>query len=187
MSVLIYWSWFFPVYKLSRIQTFLCCIFSLFFTTPKTIRNPFALKHCPQRKPFKTLGNTSLSNALLRMLERCLSIYTGPDSFPYTNFPVLHFFCNSLRPQKKFLTPFALKHCPQRKPFKTLGNTSPSKALLRMLERCLSIYTGPDSFPYTNFPVYKLSPVAFFSSFFTTPKTNLNPFCSQALSPKKTL
>ena len=41
--------------------------------------------------------------------------------------------------------------------FKTVGNTDPSKALLRMLERCLSIYTGPDSFQYTNFPVYKLS------------------------------
>ena len=62
-----------------------------------------------------------------------------------------------------------------------------SKALLRMLERCLSIYTGPDSFPYTNFPVYKLSRIAFFWLFFTTPKTILNPFCSQALSPKKTL
>ena len=126
------------------------------------------------------------------MLERCLSIYTGSDSFPYTNFPVyklsrVAFFCHSLRPPKQILTPFALKHFPQRKPFKTLGNTSPPKTLLRMLERCLSIYTGPDSFPYTNFPVYKLSRVAFFSSFFTTLKTNLNPFCSQALSPKKTL
>ena len=118
------------------------------------------------------------------MLERCLSIYTGPDSFRYTNFPVyklsrIAFFRYSLLPQKQFLTPFALKHCPQRKPFKTLGNNSPSEALLRMLERCLSIYTGLDSFPYTNFPVYKLSCVAFFSLLFTTQKTNLNPFCSQ--------
>ena len=107
------------------------------------------------------------SKALLRMLERFLSIYTGPDSFLYTNFPVyklsrVAFFRYSLLPPKQFSTPFALKHCPQRKPFKTLGNTAPSKALLRMLERRLSIYTGPDSFPNTNFPVYKLSRVAFF-------------------------
>ena len=86
-----------------------------------------------------------------------MAIYSGPDSFPYTNFPVyklshVAFFRHYFLPQKQILTPFALKHCPQRKPFKTLGNTSPSKALLRMLERCLSIYTGPDSFPYTNFP-----------------------------------
>ena len=59
--------------------------------------------------------------------------------------------------------------------------------LLRMLERCLSIYTGPDSFLYTNFPVYKLSRVAFFRHSLLPPKTILNPFCSQALSPKKTL
>ena len=148
--------------------------------------------------------------ALLRMLERCLAIYTGPDSFPYTNFPVYKlfriqtflytnfpvyklslvafFFTILYYPQnnsKPLLLSSIVKHCPQRNPFKTLGNTSPSKALLRMLERCLSIYTGPDSFPYTNFPVYKLSRVAFFSSFFTIPKTILNPFCSQALSPKK--
>ena len=45
-----------------------------------------------------------------------------------------------------------------------------SKALLRMLERCLSIYTGPDSFPYTNFPVYKLSRVAFFRYSLLPPK-----------------
>ena len=87
--------------------------------------------------------------------------------FPVFNFPVyklsrVAFFRYSLLPPKQFLTPFALKHCPQRKPFKTLGNNFPSKALFRMLERCLSIYTGPDSFPYTNFPVYKLSRIAFF-------------------------
>ena len=50
---------------------------------------------------------------------------------------------------------FALKQCPKRKPSETLGNTSPSKALLRMLETCLSIYTGLESFPYTKLPVYK--------------------------------
>ena len=127
------------------------------------------------------------------MLERCLSIYTGPDSFPYTNFPVyklsrVAFFRYSLLPPKQFLTPFALKHCPQRKPFKTLGNTSPSKALLRMLERCLSIYTGPDSFPYTNFPVYKLSRVAFFRHSLLPQKQILTPFalkhCPQSKSFK---
>ena len=105
------------------------------------------------------------------MLERCLSIYTGPDSFPYTNFPVLHFFRHSLLPPKQILTPFALKHCPQRKSFKTLGNTSPSKALLRMLERCLSLYTGPDSFPYTNFPVDNVS--YFFSMYSTVKSPNI--------------
>ena len=139
----------FPVYKLSH-------VFRHYLLPQKQILTPFALKHCPQRKTFKTLGNTSPSKALSRMLERCLSIYTGPDSFPYTNFPVYKLsrvFRHYLLPQKQILTPFALKHCPQRKTFKTLGNTSPSKALLRMLERCLSIYTGPDSFPYTNFPV----------------------------------
>ena len=131
MSVCIYWSWFFPVYKLSRIQTFLCCIFFVILYYPiKQVLTPFALKHCPQRKPFNTLGNTSPSKALLRLLERCLSIYmvlilSRIQTFPYTNFPVLHFFRHSLLPPKQILTPFALKHCPQRKPFKTLGNTSP--------------------------------------------------------------
>ena len=124
------------------------------------------------------------------MLERCLSIYTGPDSFPYTNFPVyklsrVAFFRYSLLPPKQFLTPFALKHCPQRKPFKTLGNTSPSKALLRMLESCLSIYTGPDSFPYTNFPVYKLSCVAFFRYSLLPPKQFLTPFALKHCPQRK--
>ena len=150
-------------------------VYFFFFTTPKTNLNPFCSKVMPQRKPFKTLGITSPSKALLRMLERCLSLYTGPDSFPYTTFPIYKlscvtffiFFRYSLLPPKQILTTLALKQCPQRRRFKALGNTSSSKALLRMLEMCplYKLYWSwffpvcIQTFPFTNFPV-----LHFFSS-----------------------
>ena len=81
VSVYIYWSWFFPVYKLSHIQTFLCSFFFLsFLTTPKTNINPFCSKTMSPKKTFKTLGNTSPSKALLlkNVGEVSVYIYTRP-------------------------------------------------------------------------------------------------------------
>ena len=126
------------------------------------------------------------------MFERSLSIYTGPDSFQYTNFPVyklsrVAFFRYSLLPPKHSKPLLLSSIVPKENPLRHWG----IPPLLRHYKECwrgvclyilVLILSRIQTFPYTNFPV-----LHFFSSFFTTPKTILNPYCSQALSPKKTL
>ena len=106
----IYCSWFFPVYKFSRIQIFPCHISFVFLILPaeiylndalsepriclthflKSFPSPvFSKLQAPQENPLP--GKSSLCNAYELCFLNVFSIYTVPDSFPYTNFPVYKF------------------------------------------------------------------------------------------------